>query len=504
MQLIKASDHFKTAVSYLEGAGPDGSPHERDLDKAESILNEILNYNLSNPIVLYTLASVHLGKGRYGLAINMLSQITAGHPNFAEAWNNLGLAWKDAAGVDPAAFEKSEYALRRAAKHIRDSARPDILCNLAALKINRGIPEECLVYVDQCLGLNPNHIKARWHRALALLELRRWGEAWDDHEARLNGGAPGEISVRNYHGPDGMTPEWDGKSPGLVVIHGEQGLGDEIMFASCIPDALKVKGCSFILEPNPRLENVFQRAFPTVKVYGTHDSDGRRWIGELGKPDYKIALGSLPKFFRRSDAAFPGTSYLVPDAGKRAWWGDKLRALGRKPNIGIAWQGGVHQTRYDARSFHPTAYAPLFSAVDANWISLQYDATALHCVNEVRDQIGIKLSHWPKAVEQRDPDTGKLTDLDDLVALISKLDLVVTVCNTNVHVAGSLGIPVLCLTPSEPSWRYGAGDWDDMPWYSSVKQIRQAKGSNDWAPVIAEVAANVQAFLSTMNAAESA
>jgi tetratricopeptide (TPR) repeat protein len=495
MILVAATDHFRLAVNYLEGQTEDGQPHERNLDKAEKILNEILNYNIGNPIVLYSLGSLELAKGNYGYAIQVLSQVTAMQPTNGSAWNNLGLAWKEVPD-----FGKAETALKMAVKHCPDECRADILCNLSALNINRNRASNALEYAEKALAIDPKHQKAIWHRGLAGLELRQWATAWDDHETRLSGGAPGEIAHRNYHGPDGETPEWDGKSPGFIVIHGEQGLGDEIMFASCISDAMKVEGARFVIEPGPRLENLFKRSFPNAKVYGTHDNDGRAWIGELGRPDFKVALGSLPKFFRRSGDAFPGTSYLVPSKSARAWWGDKLRALGRKPNIGIAWQGGVQQTRYDARSFHPAQYAPLFQSVDANWISLQYDKTAQHCVSEVREKLGVKLVHWPKAVEQKDPDTGKLSDIDELVALISKLDLVVTVCQTAVHIAGALGVPTICLTPSEPSWRYGAGDWDDMPWYGAVRQIRQAKGSNDWTPVIEEVTANVQAFLKTKDA----
>ena len=495
MILVAAEDYFRQAVSYLEGRTEDGKPHEKNLGKAEAILNEILNYNIGNATILYSLGSVQLAKGNYGFAIQTLSQVTAMNPTNGSAWNNLGLAWKSVPD-----FGKAEGAMKQAVKHCDKDVLADIYCNLAALNINRNRAEKALEYVAKAMEFDPAHEKALWHRGLARLELRQWETAWDDHETRLTGGAPGEIAVRNYHAPDGMTPEWDGKSPGTIVIHGEQGIGDEIMFASCIPDALKVEGCNFIIEPSPRLENLFKRAFPTAKVYGTDDTDGRLWVDRLGRPDFKVALGSLPRFFRRSDAAFPGTPYLVPDKGKRAWWGDKLRALGRKPNIGIAWQGGVQSTRYDARSFHPLQYAPLFQSIDANWISLQYDKTAQHCVNEVREKLGVRLTHWPKAVEQKDPDTGKLSDIDELVALISKLDLVITVCQTSVHIAGALGIPTLCLTPSEPSWRYGAVDDCDMPWYSSVQLLRQAKDTTDWAPVIEEAAAHASAFLQTRKA----
>ncbi len=499
MIYVEAADHFRLGTAFLEGQTIDGKPHERNIDKAERIFLECLNYNIGHPQVLFALGSVDLSRGRYGRAIQLLSQVTQIMPKFGEAWNNLGLAYKDVPD-----FDKAEFAMCKAAKLIQGEYAADIYCNLAALKINRGMAKDVLPYVDMALAIDPNHAKAKWHRALANLELRNWAQGWDDHEMRLDGGTPREeIAERNYHGTDGMTPWWDGKSPGRIVIHGEQGVGDEIMFATCIPDALKTEGAEFIFEPSPRLQQVFSRAFPTIKVHGTDKTDGSEWQEKWGKPDYKVALGSLPKFYRRSDAEFPGAPYLKPHAAKRAWWGEKLRALGKRPNIGIAWQGGVAKTRSDARSFHPLAYQPILQQIDANWISLQYDLTAQQCVEDVKAQLGVKITHWPKAVEQKDPDTGKLSDIDELVALISKLDCVVTVCQTAVHIAGALGIPTICLVPNEPSWRYGDVESDELPWYSSVKLLRMPKGSKDWAPVIAQAGSLLQALIVSKDAAHA-
>lgn len=496
MILVEAEAHHKKAIAYLEGV-LDGKPHERNLPLAEKMLNEVLNYNIGNPVILLTIALHHLSVGHYGQAISLFHHIVAMSPQFGEAWNNLGLAYKMVPD-----FAKSEVALKNAARFIKGEAeRADIYCNLSAINITRNRPEHVIQWADKALALVPDHAKSLWHKGLALLEMRKWDEAWDLHEYRLHGGSPGEIAERNYHGPDGMTPEWDGKSPGLIVIHGEQGIGDEVMFASCIPDALKVPGTSFICEPSKRLEALFARSFPEIKFYGTNDTDGRAWIDKHGRPDFKIALGSLPKFFRRSDEAFPGTEYLVPDKAKRQWWGEKLNALPRKPNIGIAWQGGVDSTRYDARSFHPSEFAPLFAAIDANWISLQYDATAQTCVNEVKEALGVKITHWPAAVEQRNPETGKMSDVDELAALISKLDIVVSVCQTAIHISGSLGTPTLCLVPSEPSWRYGAGDSELMPWYASVKLLRQEKGTSEWRPVIERAAKELTELFADIRAA---
>ena len=484
MQLVSAKDVFDEARQCLEGKTLDGKPYPKDLDKAEKLLNELLNNNVGSPQVLYVLAALHMCRANFGLAIQVLSQLTQANPQFGEAWNNLGLCFR---GIND--WDKAVFCMRQAGKYID---HPDIPCNLSGLHLNRNMAEKALEYANSGLAINPEHIKLQWHKAMALLEMHRFDEAWDLHESRLVGGANENIAPRNYHGSE-TTPWWDGKSKETVVIHGEQGMGDEIMFASCLPDAIAT-GAKIIFEPSPRLEKLFQRSFPETSVYGTDLVDGRKWIKTLGKPDSKCAIGSLPKFYRRTAESFPGTPYLVPDPQLKAWWGDKLRALGPKPKIGIAWQGGVSSTRVDARSFHPSLYAPLFKH-EAHWVSLQYDKTAKACVEEVKRDLGIEIAHWPKAVEARDPETGKPSDLDELCALMSNLDMVISVCQTTIHFAGALGIPCLCLTPSQPSWRYGAVEGPGMPWYKSVRQIRQKKETSDWNPVIAEANAMLGRFL---------
>lgn len=475
MILAKAQDLFTEAVKCLEGVS-DGAEVPRDIGKAEEILNMLLNHNVGNVAMLSALGSVHFARGNHGLAIQLYSTVVAAYPNTHAVWNNLGLCWKEVGDLN-----RAEHALQKALKLAPPEFLAASLCNLAAVNLNRGRAAIALEYTKKALAADPSHAKSHWHYALANLELRNWEAAWEGHEARLYGGScqVQEIEYRNYHGEQ-QTPIWEGQEGATVVVHGEEGVGDEVMFASCIPDLI-AKGCNVIIEPHPRLEGLFRRSFPQAKVYGTHKTQGEDWIGELGPPDYKIALGSLPKHFRNSTAAFPGTPYLIPDRDKASGYRARLSALPARPNIGIAWQGGVERTRYAVRSFHPEAFKPLFDAVDANWISLQYDQTAEQCVADVKDKLGVTIHHWPEAV-------GMKADIDETAALISSLDLVITVCQTAYHIAGALGVPTLVLTPSEPDWRIGCGEYEDNAWYRSVRLLRQAPDTYDWAPVIERAA----------------
>lgn len=521
VEIVKANDILIEARGCLEGKYPDGTPCVKNLRKAEELLNELLTNNIGNPTIIYILGSLYMEAGHFGLAIQLLSQVTQANPAFGEAWNNMGMAYRGANN-----FDKAVVCCKQAFKLLD---HVDIPCNLSGLHLNRGMPEEGLKYADMALAKDPDHIKAQWHKAVALLELRRWGEAWPLHEVRLGGGANYNIAERNYHGPDGMTPWWDGEQtmiveggcnpnpcdgshgpkgklcpkgiserPALIVIHGEQGMGDEIMFGTCIKDAIAT-GANIFLEPSPRLEGLFRRTFPAATVYGTNETDGRDWIKGFGKPDFKCAIGSLPKFYRHKAEDFPGTPYLVPDPDKMAWWADKLKTLGDKPKIGLAWQGGVQSTRNDARSFHPMNFKPLFRH-DMSWISLQYDSTAQANVADVKRELGVEITHWPKAVEATDPETGKPSDLDELAALISQLDLVISVPQTTYHFAGALGVPCLVLTPWQVDWRLSALEAVDNPWYESVTLIRQEAGVSDWAPVIEEANRRLEAFLDVREA----
>lgn len=439
----------------------------KDLAKAEKIYHQILNKNLGNPQLIYCLGTVYLEQEKIGLGMALLEDACRKAPDFGEAWQNLAMCHRAAQDIS-----KADECLKEAERLLPGIA--DVPGNRAAIRINQGRPAEVVHFADRALAIEPDNASARWNKALALLEMQKFDtDAWDLHEARLSGMLERNTARRNYHGPDGQTPDWDGKSKGFLVIHGEQGLGDEIMFASCIPDAIET-GCDILFEPCPRMAKLFERSFPDIRVVGTHAVDGSDWLaGRL--PDFKIAVGSLPKYFRRSLKAFPKQgAILKPDPKKAEHWKDRLRAIGPRRKIGIGWQGGVEQTSVHLRSFPLEMFKPVLE-MDADFISVQYHDHAHKEAAAFTRDTGLALHHWPEAAQAK--------DMDDQAALVSQLDLVITVCQTLVHVSGALDVPCWCLTPSRPSWRYGVTG--NMPWWPSVDLIRQ-KG-DDWQGVVDEV-----------------
>lgn len=459
--------------------------------QAELLYNRLLDRSPQNPGLLYYMGDLQARKGNHGLAIALLSECidqwtetNPGDVTLAAAYNSLGIALKKV-GRD----KDADMALRHVERLMPGNSLGS--ANLSGNAINAGTPQIAIDAARKALSFAPDDIHAEYHLALGLLELNDWARAWPHFEARkrLPGNSSSNIKTRNYHGPDGMTPWWGGKPSGLLAIHGEQGLGDEILFASCLPD-MRPLAKQVVLECAPRLAGLMARSFPWLRVNGTHKLDGAEWVPELGPPDAKEALGSLPKYFRTSAAAFPRVPYLVADPARRVRYRERLGALPKRPNIGISWQGGTPHTRADFRSIHPPDLAPILR-FPANWISLQYTGQAALDIAEVKAETGVEIHHWPEAAMG--------LDMDDQAALIAELDLVISVCQTAIHVAGGLGVPCWVLVPSRPAWRYGIAG-DRSAWYSDAQQYWRQQG-DDWAPIIEQVAEAMYAHFGKLQAA---
>ena len=152
-------------------------------------------------------------------------------------------------------------------------------------------------------------------------------------------------------------------------------------------------------------------------------------------------------------------------------WQEKLAALGRGLKIGIAWRGGLGKTRRHFRSIHLGEWAPILTTPGCHFISLQYGSVAQDLA-ECSQACGIQPHHWDEPIE----------NIDELAGLITALDLVITVCNSWVHLSGALGNPVWVLVPHIPEWRYLL-EGEQLPWYSSAKLFRQPNSGQWSAPI---------------------
>lgn len=418
-----------------------------NLTEAATCYNAVLNREPYNPGILYLLGDIAVRQGCNGIGIVLLQTSVNIKPS-VEAYTALGVAYRH-----ENYYVEAEDAWREGLK-LQETA--ELYNNIASIYSDHGQPEVALELADRSLVLAPGNPNARWNKSLALLTAQRWDEAWPHHECRFEPSVQ-TVSTRRNHN----CPTWDGSHVGHLAVHGEQGLGDEIMFISIIKDALAF--CDkMTIEVEPRLMDLVARSFPGVEVYGNE----KAMRAHGGKFDAVTPLGSLGNFFRHDNSDFPGTPYLVPDPERVEYWRRQFAMQGPRPFIGVAWQGGTKETRVLQRT---VSAANLSFCKRGTAVSLQYgDHAELEAVKN-------GYLYYPESV-------GK--DIDELAAMIAACDAVVTVAQTVVHVAGAVGVPTHVLTPLHSSWRYGMND--TMPWYGSVKLHRQ-KVADDWGNPLAEV-----------------
>lgn len=428
------------------------------------IYREFLRANPGAPEAAYALALWHHGQGKHELAVELLRPLVDRPSPRREALNLLGLIL----GRELGQLGEGEHLLRRALE--QDPFWQAALSNLGWLLLEKGDYQQGLQLLDAALARNPEDHETRLMRAYMNLKHGEFDAGWRDYEARLQS----SFAVN----PPNRFTQWDGTPIGAstLLISGEQGLGDQIMFASCFGEAIARAG-RCVVECDPKLVKLFARSFPAARVQaaappGAADS---RLLQSL-PIDRQILMGSLPRFWRGRWSDFPQhTGYLRAAPERIAYWRARLDALGSGPKIGLSWRGGVAATRRHLRSIDLEEFLPLLRK-PVKFVSLQYGDCA-DDLNALCSKHGLSLPHWRDAID----------DYDETAALICALDLVISVCTAVIHLTGALGKPVWVLVPAVAEWRY-LDRGEALPWYPSARLYRQTQTGSGWEGVINRVA----------------
>ena len=326
--------------------------------------------------------------------------------------------------------------------------------------------DEAIEACDRALSLDEGNAMARFHRAIARLLRRDFGRGWPDYEARMaNEVRPGRTFA---------WPRWTGEelADKTILVYSEQGIGDEIMFSSCIPD-IAARAEHVLLECSPKVHALFARSFPGVMVRPQGQAS---LLPEMPVPHYVVPLGSLPLHLRPDEQAFGRSdAFLRADPTHTQEYRRRIEALGPGLAVGLSWQGGTIESRRALRSIELQEIFPALDLPGIHWISLQYDASAAE-VDRLGRACGVQLHHWQDAID----------DYDRTAALVCALDLVISVCTAVVHLGGALGRPVWVAAHRSPEWRYGI-EGETMPWYGSVRIFRQSVAGH-WTDVIERIA----------------
>jgi tetratricopeptide (TPR) repeat protein len=414
-------------------------------DDALGLIQTLLEDNPNDGIALNFMGILHLERHNFPSAYQYFRRATQETPSSAPVWTNLGLAAHE--------LKRNEEAIKcymHSASLNNEYVKAYV--NAAAVFIEESRWDEADKCCQLAFEIDPDNSLAKKNMAHVYLAKHDWLNGWKCWDLTLG-------SKYRKEWQYGNEPRWDGSKDKAVVIYGEQGLGDEINYASVIPDA--IKDCKkVIIDCDPRLEKLYRRSFPQAEVHGTRRDEQPAWL-ETARIDARCAVSTLPMFYRNSEESFPGTPYLKADPElvsmfKGMWEGKKA--------IGICTHGGSKMTGEAWRTLKDTDFVPLFQKYpDAVFVSLDYKGT----LNNPR----IKELPWVR----------ESSEYDLTAALIASLDAVVGINTTAMHCANALGVPAHILVSEWHQWRYEG----NYVWSKTAKLYHQ--GKDNWREVVGKV-----------------
>lgn len=424
-----------------------------------------------DPQALILAGFMNIRVRNYPLAYLFARKLTEVVPCDPAAWINLAQACK---------FMQREQEGERAARQGLSLAklphdRAALYQNLASIYMDAGRFADAEIHLEQALKLEPENPKFLANMGMCQLARRDWAKGWKNYRYFIGT----EERIRQvYSEPE--EPLWDGSPGQTVLLYGDQGIGDEVCFASLVNDAAD-RCDKLILNVDRRLKKLFQRSFPNVEVHGLRD---QRWDSSI-KIDASLPLSQAGEFLRVTEEDFDAGPYLKPDADRVLMW-RSLFATKRKPVIGIAWTGGMWHTGSKFRQCTLESLLPLFQSVDAHWVSLQY--------KDAQEEIDAFRAKFPQVDLVQYPHATLTHDYDDTASLVGALDLVVSVPTAVVHLAGALGTPCVAMQSPKPCWKFAKG----LAFHPAVEVV-ESFGS--WEDTIRETVPYIKTQFSKAEAA---
>lgn len=433
-----------------------------DLNKVPGIILPSLNQFPDNPALWFYTGFWQNKIGNNALAVEAWERSFQLEPQ-PMVLANLGAAMRETGRPIDA-----RYVLEKA-----DFLKPNdpaILTNIAGTYVNEGDPWPGIAAGEKAVELAGEDGQGAFNLALLHLEAGNYGRGFDlyatgHHDAR---------DKRTYEGAEKLTRANFEKAKGSrLLVYGEQGIGDELMFSTLFADVCR--DFKVIFDHHPRLGRLYATApwANQVELHPTRKSGHDSWYTP-GCADYSTPIANLGQFYRRTPESFAwkGPVYQA-DPDEIELNRKYLRELadGRKI-IALAFRGGTIKTARTYRAIQPQLLEPLFARPDLMFVNIDYeDMTGP--VSWISEQFGQHKCLWY-------PSIAWAWDYDHLGALMAACDATVTVCQSAAHLSAAMGLDTHVLVPSRPAWRYGLHG-TDWYWYPSGRAHLHRQIGNEWA-----------------------
>lgn len=458
-RLSEAIENYQKAIqikhNFTEAYNNLGSAFKEqgDINRAIEYYKKAIELNPDYVEAYSNLGNAFRECGKLDDAIKHCQKAIELNPDCAEALNNLGNIFKDYGNLDKAisCFQKAL------------GPKPDLVeayNNLGNTFKEQGKIRTAMKHYEKAIGLKPDYADAHYNKSLALLLMGMFEEGWVEYEWRFQSKEVSrQIGVCHF-----SKPKWDGSglSGKAILVCAEQGFGDTIQFIRYLP-LVKSKGGYVIFECQKHLVKLFE-GVAGIDLLTEENCD--RKIDE--NFDVYISLLSLPRLFGITiNSVSTKSPYLFPDKELEKKWYKKINSDLFK--VGLVWSGNPLNKNDKNRSCKLTDFETLLKIDGVAFYSLQKDLPS----GEIRN-----LSTEINMVNLDD----QLRDFADTAAVLSNLDLLISVDTAVAHLAGALGIAVWTMIPFAPDWRWLLNS-DKTPWYPSMRLYRQRK-PGDWKGVI--------------------
>ncbi len=438
-----------------------------------------------SPLGYNNLGSVQADMGRPDIAIDTLKAALFQMPHEAMLWNSLATVLAEEGRAD-----ESIIFYREAARLAPGFARAYHNLGFAYQHLSRrDLALECYEQALELVVDPAERIETLHSRSICLIGLGRLKEGWEEYEIRNN------PRFRCYFHHIIDAPMWQGEdlTGKKLLLVGEQGLGDEIMFSNILPDAQEAVGETGKLQVSidPRMIPLYQRSYPKAEIGGYDDrtlldKDGNKafrlipFAAGANKPDYWAPMGTTLQYWRDDLAKFDHKPFLVPDPDRVAGFREEIAHLPGK-KVGVCWRSMMMHSKR-AKYFSPIdSWGEILQTPGVSFVNIQYGDCAAD-IARAEEKFGVKI-HVVEGLDLKD-------DIDGCAALCATLDLVLSAPTAAAHTAASVGTKTFFLSAGVGWPQLGT---DEYPWHPDTKVFWPEK-FGDWDSVLPRFAAALADF----------
>ncbi len=414
-----ARGHYNLGVCLTETLLASlGDTFEAVADEAEAALKRAVTLSPQDAKAHFAYANMFSKRGQHDKAVNATRNAIKYNPNWPQAWSNLG----------------------------------------GHLEATNDLPGAEAAYT-RALKLDSDDTNARVNRSLVYLAAGKLDQGWDDYAHRF------ETSHSIFTKREWPWPKWNGEplKGKKILVWGDQGVGDEILYASMIAEIIRMAG-SCTVECTPRLVPLWQRSFPDAHIVAKDDDSTKALLSEHF--DYQSSALDLGRHLRRGFTTFRNLpSFLRADPENATRLRQRYMQNTDTPTklIGLSWRS-ANPFLGREKSIDIEDFSGLLKIPSVRGVNLQYGETDRDCER-------LKAKHGLEII--CDENIDSMANLDAFAAQIAALDGVVTISNSTAHMAGALGVPTYLLVPADKKhlwYWFGAGTY--CPWYRSLHVLR--------------------------------